>query len=223
MAASKKPVTSEKIVIERARLAFANLDTLEYFNPQAPGANEKKKSRATLLLDPTNEKHAAIIKKIKSEAGRIATEFWGAEQAADLNKKRLLEKCFGTEDDLKKVYDGYKGMFFIKISADRIVPIVGRNRTGPVDPKTGRKAFEILKPGDKEYPYNGCYVNAPITLWTQGSHGRDAINGNMLTIQFCEDGQEFGRPSADPDNEFDALEDATDSTEGGGDADSMFD
>ncbi len=220
MAVAKKAVTSEKIVINRARLAFANLDTLEFFNKDAPGPHEKPKSRATLLLDPTNAEHAAVIKKIKSEAGRIATEFWGEEQAKELMRKKLLDKCFGTDDDLKKVYDGFAGMFFVKINADRIVPIVGRNRTGPVDPKTQRKTFEIVKPGDKEYPYNGCYVNAPITLWTQGSHGRDAINGNMLTIQFCEDGPEFGRPSADPDSEFEPLEDATQPE---GDPDNMFD
>ncbi len=220
MAALKKPITSKKIVVTRARLAFANLDTLEYFNKNAPQPNEKPKSRATLLLDPTNEAHAKTIKEIKDEAGRIAVEFWGADQAKELTRKRLLDKCFGTDDDLKKVYDGFKGMFFIKISADRIVPIVGRNRTGPVDPKTGRKAFEIVKPGDKEFPYNGCFVNAPITLWTQGSHGRDGINGNMLTLQFCEDGPEFGRPSADPDSEFEPLEDATQPE---GDPDNMFD
>jgi hypothetical protein len=207
--ASKKPVTSNKIVVTHARLAFANLDELEYFNPQAPKANEKKMSRATLLIDPTTVEGAKTIAEIKAEAKRIAIEYWGEAEATRLFANRLINKCYGTEESLKKVYDGYKGMFWVKIAADRLPPIVGRNRTGPVDPKTGRKTFIPVKPGDAEFPYNGSYVNGPITLWTQDSHGRIGINANMLTLQFNEKGVEFGRPSADPDGEFDALEDVT--------------
>jgi hypothetical protein len=45
-------------------------------------------------------------------------------------------------------------------------------------------------------------------LWTQDSNNRIGINGNGLTIQFMKDGDSFGRPGADPDSEFEALEDA---------------
>ena len=118
--------------------------------------------------------------------------------------------------NLNKVYDGFKGMFWIKLSAfEGELPIVGRRRTGPV--KDGKPTFEILKPGAAEWPYPGCYVNSKITLWTQDSNNRVAINGNGLTIQFKQDGDAFGRPSSDPDAEFDALEDGP--VENGGDDD----
>lgn len=198
---SKKAVTSEKIRLSRVRLAFANLDKPEYFKPNNPAPNEKPKYRATLLLDPSNAQHKEHRKLVIAEGDRIAAAYWRD------NMPNKIDKCYGTNADLRKVYDGFKDTMHIKLSSEDPIPIVGRRRNGPVDPRTGKPTFLPVKPGDADFPYNGCYVNATITLWTQDSHGRVAINGNLLALQFCEDGQAFGRQSADPDSEFEALED----------------
>jgi len=185
---SKKAVTSEKIKLGRVRLAFANLDVPEYFKKGQPQQNEKPKYRATLLLDPSNPQHKAACKQIWAEGDRIAAAFWTN------GVPNRIDKCYGTNADLRKIYDGFKDMVHYKVSSADPIPVVDRRKI-PV------------APGKAQWPYNGCYVNATITLWTQDSHSRVAINGNLLAVQFCEDGTAFGRQSADPDQEFEALED----------------
>lgn len=188
-----KAVTSEKIVLTNVRLAFPNLD-----KPTTVGKDptETPKYRASFLLDPSNKDHAALIAKIGSEAKRIAAQFW------DNTIPKSLEKCFGQGNDLDKVYNGYEDMVYVKANSATRIPIVGR--TKGADGK-----FAPLAPGDAQWPYGGCYVNASITLWTQESHGRKAINGNLLAIQFVKDGEAFaGGKAADPDEEFQALEDS---------------
>jgi hypothetical protein len=198
---AKKAITSEKIQLKRVRLAFANLDVPEYFKPNNPQPNEVKKYRATLLLDPSNAEHKAACKILWAQGDDIAAKFWTG------GVPNKLDKCFGTNADLRKIYDGFKDMVHVKVSSKDPVPMVGRRRNGPVDPRTGKPTFLPVKPGDADFPYNGCYVNATVTLWTQDSHSRVGINGNLLALQFCEDGQAFGRQSANPDSEFEALED----------------
>jgi hypothetical protein len=206
MTMAKKAPTSDKIAVTNARGAFVKLETAEYFNPAKPGPNEVKKYRMNLLLDPSNAVHAGIIKQMKSEALRISREEWGNEIP------KSLEFCYGLGNDLDKIYDGFKDMFYIKVSSESRVPTVGRR-------KNSENKFTPTQAGDAEFPYSGAFVNAKITLWVQTTHGRKGINANLLTVQFVKDGPGFGRPSADPDVEFDALED---STEGASDDTSMF-
>lgn len=193
-----KAQTSEKIFLPGVRLSFPNLDKATKFNE----ANDKEqaKFRAAFLLDPSNEKHVPVIAKIKSESARIAKlEFDG-------EIPKGLDRNWGTDADMDKVYEGYAGMFFIKANSAAPVPVVGRSKTVMKD---GKPAFPLLKSDDKEWPYAGCVVNATITLWCQNSHGRKAINGNLIGVQFVEPGQPFGNKSADPNEEFAGYEDAT--------------
>ena len=187
-----KSVTSESIILPNVRLSFPNLD-----KPTVIGKdpNETPKYRASFLLDPSNQEHAPVIAKLLSEAQRIAKVYW----EGDVPKS--LEKCFGKGNDLDKVYDGYADMVFVKANSATRIPIVGR--TKGADGK-----FVPLAPGDAQWPYAGCYVNAKISLWTQGSHGRKAINGNLLSMQFVKNGEAFGgRTDSDPDADFQALGD----------------
>ncbi len=62
--------------------------------------------------------------------------------------------------------------------------------------------------GDANFPYDGCYVDATITLWTQNSKDYgNRINGNLRGIRFRADGEEFGRPALEAEEEFDELPD----------------
>jgi hypothetical protein len=187
-----KSVTSEKFQLKNVRASFVKIEEPEFFNPAAPGPGEKKKYRMACLLDPSNAEHAAAIAQIKKHAGEIVVKMF------DGKKPKSLETCWGLGNELDKVYDGYKDMFYIKLATADRFPVVGRRRGAD-------KKFIPLRPGDKEWPYNGCYVNVSATLWGQDSHGRKAINGNLLAIQFVEDGPAFGRPPTDANSEFDEL------------------
>lgn len=186
-----KAPTSEKILLPSVRLSFPKLDKAVFFGP-TPQPNEVAKFRGTFLLDPANTLHVPAIKTIKSEALRIAKLEWPD------GIPKSLEKCFGTSEEMDKVYDGYEGMFWFRGSSAQRVPIVGPR-------KNADGKFTPVLPGDEFWPYAGCYVNAKVTMWAQSSHGRKAINGNLVAIQFVKHGEAFGQPSADPDDEFETL------------------
>ena len=186
-----KNVTSEKIPLTNVRLSFPALD-----KPKAFKEGIEPKFEASFLLDPTNKDHAAAIAKIKAESARVAKIQFDGEIP------KSLEKCWGLGDDLDKVYEGYAGMFWIKAKSASRVPVVGRR-------KNADGKFQILGAGDKEWPYAGCFVNATLTVWAQNSHGRKAINGNLIALQFVKDGDAFsGNKTAVPEEEFQALEDS---------------
>jgi hypothetical protein len=185
-----KNVTSEKIQLTNVRLSFPALD-----KPRSFKEGVEPKFEASFLLDPSDKTHAATIAKIKSESARVAKIQFDGEIP------KSMEKCWGLGDDLDKVYDGYEGMFWVKAKSATRVPVVGRT-------KNAEGKFTQLVPGDDKWPYAGCYVNASITVWAQNSHGRKAINGNLIAIQFVKDGDAFGAGrQAVPEEEFEALED----------------
>lgn len=191
----KKAITSEPIKVKGARLAFVQLDKATKIGKSE---DEVAKYRLTALLDPSNKDHAVTIDKIKSEAKRIALEMWDGEIP------KSLEKCFGSGNDLDKIYNGFADMFFIKLNNSSLPPIVGRTK----DPGTG--TFIQLQPGKPGFPYGGCYGNLTLTTWTQDSHGAKRIGGNLLAVQFSHDGESFGGGSkANADDEFESLPEGT--------------
>lgn len=191
---AKKSITSEKIRFKNVRIAFVNLDKPTKFDPKKSDEEEAPKYRLQVLLDPTNAEHAKQISFMQTEAKRIAEAYW------DGQIPKSLEKCFGKGDDLDKVYAGYAGMVYCKAANRDLPPIVGTKKVNGT--------FMQLDPKDKEFPYAGCYCNVTVTLWTQDSHGRKAINGNLLAVQFAGDGERFaGNSVANADEEFEALGD----------------
>lgn len=196
-----KAITSNKILVEEAWIAFTDaLGKAKGFRKD-DGTESTPKYGATLLLDPTNAKHAAIIAKIKSEAGRIAKEFFTDGIPKSFSHPGTKDLCYGLGDDLDKVYNGFQGMFYFKGSSNDRIPVVGRRRGA-----NGK--FVLVQPGDAEWPFAGCIVNAEISMWTQNSHGRKAINGNLNTVQFVRKDKNFGGGAgADPEAVFKAYED----------------
>ena len=198
-----KSVTSEIIKADHVRLAFVQLD-----KPTKIGKNEEEipKYRLTVLFDPSNAAHAEMIKKVNSEGKRIALEFWEG------TIPKSLERCFGNGNDLDKVYNGFADMFYVRVSTPDLPPIIGRQK----NPST--KTFMQVNPGEKGFPYSGCYANVSLTLWTQDSHGRKGLNGNLRVVQFVEDGESFkGAAPANADQEFEELPAAGDAGAGGAD------
>ncbi len=201
MADGKKAVRSEKIELKNVRLSFARIWKAQSFEEgQAP------RYEATALLDPTDEEHAEQIKFVKSEATRIANEMWGDKWKG----KRFLDgKSFGTENALKEVYDGYEGMFWVRLarkSEDGRPMIVDRDKT-PLTEQDGK-------------PYSGCYVNLTFQMWTQDNKFGNRINGQIRGIRFVRDGAAFSAAALGAaDDEFGDDEDVG----GGGSEDDYLD
>jgi hypothetical protein len=193
-----KNVTTEKIQLKNVTAGFVKLKDAVKFNPA--NAEEVAKRSMWFVLDPTDAEHAKAIALIKSESARVA------KIQFDGTIPKNMEKCWGNCDDRDKVYEGMAGMFYFTAKTDLApgltgLAIVGR-RKGP-DGK-----FRQLSPDDPEFPYSGAKVNGTVTAWAQNSHGRKAINGNLLAVQFVAHGTKFGGGGGvNPDDEFQALED----------------
>lgn len=187
-----KSLTSEIIKVKRARLSFPRL-----WVPKAFQEGQTPRYEATFLLDPSNEAQAAIISEIRNAAQKLVAAKWGEKPAG-------LKLCYGLadNDEVKKKYDGYAGMFYL-VTANTTKPsVVGR--TKEADGK-----FRELKDNEKGAPYAGCYVNTNVSLWTQDNKFGKGIRCNLRVVQFVEDGKAFsGAAPVNPDDEIEALEDS---------------
>lgn len=198
---TKRP-EAEIIVVPRARLAFARIHKAEQSKDSRGNLVGVAKFSATLLIDPSSPEGQETIKKLKSAALKVIEAKWGKKEEGNWPKANpatgmgALIFCFGNGNDLPKVYDGYKDMWYIKV-ADTTRPLLGNRRGEPV------------VEGDPDCPYAGCYVRARVSPWVyyptqKRPNSANGVNFNLRSIQFKEDGAGFGGGgSRSADDEFD--------------------
>jgi hypothetical protein len=170
-----------------------------------PKTGKAKKPQATMtwLLDPSNAQAAATIKEIKDEALRQLDIFfngrsnWPKDNETTGTKGVLF--CFGEGNKLKKVYDGYKDMFYVKV-ADNTPPIIGDRRGRQVellsdnawhivDRQTGKTTEETVS--SNEVPYGGAFCTGRISLYVYNNE-QAGVNANFRSVQFVRPGEAFG-------------------------------
>lgn len=199
---------------------------LEEPKPFEDGA--KPRWEATFILDPSDAKQAADIKKVLETSAALAKETYGkvplalkqlavkfipGTPAIDYNDPKNHPdeiKVAFVDGDLEKYkdYAGYKGMFVIPAHNSKLRPDVV-NRAGAK-----------VKRGEPQYPYDGANVRGSITVWiqvgeTERKYGR-RVGINLRGVQFVSDNQAFTQDAID--DEFDALEDAPAESGGGSSA-----
>ena len=208
--AKKKSVQGVKLFAPEVRLSFPALD-----EPTAFEDGQEKKFRATFLYDMTNPAHKAKIKEIKAEAQRLVKEAYGNSFSLKEPPPNFKGFCFGNGnkvvDDEGNIRDGYADHFWVR-TAVSVSPGVG----------VANRRSEPVRPGDPQFPYGGCYVNAKFNLWAQDNKYGKRINGGLIAIQFVKEGDAFGAAPVNVEDEFDALEDNSPADEGlgsGGDDD----
>ena len=197
----------EIIVVPRARLAFARLHKAEQSRNAKGEPQGTAKFSCTLLIDPSSKEGQETIAKIKTAAAKECTAKWGERSAGGWPKANPatgmggLVLCFGNGNDLPKIYDGYKDMFYVKCG-DTTRPLLGNRRGEPV------------VEGDLQCPYSGCYVRARISPWVffptpKRPQSANGVNMNLRSVQFLEEGAAFGGGgSRSAEEEFVAHEDA---------------
>lgn len=211
------------ITIHKGRLSFMNNTTPTYrtnkFGQPDKGTPERPKKpqyRLAWLLDPSDAQAAETIKEIKAEAIRQLDLFfrgrenWPKDNATTGTKGII--RCFGNGNDLAKVYDGYKDMFYVKV-ADTTRPITG-DRYGRqvellsdgawhvVDRATKEPTEEVVKADS--VPYAGCYARGRISLYVYNNE-QAGVNGNLRSVQFLEAGSAFGGGQRNADEELAAM------------------
>jgi hypothetical protein len=181
---------AEIIVVPRARLAFARIHKAEQSKDRAGNPVGTAKFSATLLIDPSSKEGQETIAKVKAAALKAIEAQWGPKAGGGWPKPNPatgmggLIFCFGNGNDLPKVYDGYKDMFYVKV-ADTLRPLLGN--------RAGQPVIE----GDTQCPYAGCYVRARISPWVyfptpKRPQSASGVNFNLRSLQFVEDGPGFG-------------------------------
>ena len=177
-----KAVTSEKIKLENVRIAFAHVHS-----PTAFQEGQDKQFQLTALLDPSIAAHAGLIAQVKESALSVYKEAWQGK------KVKLIGQCFGDADEESVEYDGFEGMFYVRVKSKTRPVIVDRDRT-PLVEEDGK-------------PYSGCYAHVSCTLWTQDNQFGKRINGNLRGVQFVRDGDAFsGAPNISAEDEFEVVD-----------------
>lgn len=120
--------------------------------------------------------------------------------------------CFGNGNDLRKVYDGYKDMFYIKCG-DTERPLLGS-----VDGREVRLLSDGWHVCNKDHepteekvdqkicPYGGCDGRGRISLYTYDNKAC-GINSNIISYQFTKANAAFGGGSRNSraEDEFDSY------------------
>ena len=210
----KVKIVPKIITIHEGRVSFYKADIPRYrtnrqgqpIKTRPDGSPVKPRYSWTWLLDPSNAQAAATIKEIKEEAARQLDLFFGGRENwpkdnPTTGTKGVLQ-CFGEGSKLPKVYDGYAGMWFLKVSdterpiigdrRGRSVQYVGNEGAGAwhyVDAKTGQTTEEVADPG--QIPYAGAFCRGRISLYPYNNESA-GINANARSAQFLRPGAAFG-------------------------------
>lgn len=175
-----------KIKLKNVRLSFPAL-----FEPKAFQGGKPKFS-AVFLLD--KKTHALKIEEIKQAMDAVAKEKWPKKLPSGL-KLGLRE---GSE---KEDMDGYgDGVMFFSASSQKKIPVVDCD-------------LSPLGAGDSK-PYAGCYVNATVNVWAQDNEFGKRVNFGLVAVQFSKNGEPFGAGAANPEEEFDKIEETADEDDG---------
>lgn len=169
----------------RARLSFPDI-----WKAKSIKADDTPKFAAAFLLD--KKEHKDLIDQVKLTMWKMAVEtFGGSEKAKELVKKKKL--TFALHEGSEKDYDGYtEDNMFLTASSTKRPHIIDRDKSP-------------LTESDRK-PYAGCYVNAAVRFWVQNNEWGKRVNCELLAIQFVSDGEPFGAPPFNVDEEFEDLD-----------------
>lgn len=201
MATEAKKYEVGKVILLNVRLSFPSL-----FEPNRQtdeDGNVRETWKANFLIPKDQEstlvgvfkgKRMPIIQAIQAAAKEAKAKGWGEDPSKW--PKLKPEKVFLRNGDLED-WDGYAGCNYVSANAqitDR--PAIVTNR------KDGNGNWIDAEPGGKGSPYSGCYVNATIVIWAQDNKHGKRLNAKVRAVQFFRDGEAFGAPPTNPNEDF---------------------
>jgi hypothetical protein len=182
--ADKKEVQVFKVRLKGVRLSFASIFKKKAFGDGEDGGSEPKFQAAFLIH---KEKQDDQIRGVKDTIRKVAKAKWGE------NVPKLKADKFCMRDGDNEDYDGYAGHWYISASNAKRPLVVDRDKSALTE--------------DDGRPYSGCFVNATVHIWAQDNKYGKRINASLEAVQFVKDGDAFGAPPVDVDEEFDDLGD----------------
>lgn len=220
----KPIVIPAKIRIHACRPAFVKWHEAEWRTKDGKpdkGSEGKKKPKygVNLLIDPSSEQGKADIKAIKDEAARLMDlRYGGRENWPKVNPATGMGApiwCFGNGNDLPKVYNGFKDMFYVKCGTSTSLTVPTQDAYDLDRPLLGAvngRGVQFLSDGQWHYldgtrrpteeicsqdiaPYPGCNGRARISLYTYNNESK-GVNANILSFQFVSKNAAFGGAGA---------------------------
>ena len=160
-------VNTQPFLVRNARLAF-----VQVFEKRAFSEEMEPVYSLTLLLDPNDPENKKSIETIKNHAKDMMKEAWGSTRV------QIKHCCFGDADEDGLAYDGFEGMFYVRLKNKRRPLALDRQRT-PIS-------------AEDNVLYSGCYGNVSMDMWCQKSSkfGKN-ISGNLRGVQFMRDAEPF--------------------------------
>lgn len=168
------------IKLLKVRLSFPSI-----FRARSFEEGKEPSFSAVLLLD--KEEDEEQLKVLQSAINKLIKDSF------DKKHHKKVVTCLHDGEE-KEDLEGYGDeTMFLNTRSYKRIPIVDRDRT-PLTEVDGR-------------PYAGCYVNVSGRLWVQDhpKWGKKVLC-QLRAMQFVSDGEAFGDKPADPDEEFEDIE-----------------
>ncbi len=210
--AEDKKIVAGRIKLEGVRLSFAQdlFTPGEVKNNGEPvldkAGNPVLKYSSNFLIPKNGEETAVvngkrmpIMKGLKTAKIDAIAKKLGDEKAKTL---KIRSSAYAVKDGDEENYEGYEGNWYVSSNNSKKPKVIGR------DKRALQESDGIV--------YSGCYVNAIITLWYQpagtknGNPVPHAVYASLEAVQFVRDGDPFGAPGVDVDEDFEDLTDDED-------------
>lgn len=184
-----------KVVLKRARIAFAKI-----WEPEQFGGQGEPACSASFIFDPKAQK--AEVDKVIATITEVAKEKW-KDKAADMLKTLKAKGDICLHDGAtKSEYDGFAGNVFVSARNKARPTVVDKDKT-PLTQADGK-------------PYSGCFVDVSLDIWAQENKYGKRINAKLLAVRFVDDGPAFSGGEGYDEADFEDEEPA-DSTSDAGD------
>lgn len=179
----------EVIRIHAAPLSFPVLDEAEAYEDGG-----SKSFAASFLLDPNDERHAAVYAKIESECERAIDEAWGGKRPAKLKVEFYGEGNDRTNAQSGEVYKGYEDMQWV----------TGKCREDSPPLLVDKQKKEVPQERILKMFYAGVICNATINVYVGPTGYGPRLCCGLRTIMCLERGTPLG--SGATTKEFDDFD-----------------
>lgn len=178
-----------KVVVKRARIAFAKI-----WEPEQFGGQGEPACSGSFILDPKSQK--TEVDKIIATITEVAKEKWKDRAPDMLNTLKAKGDICLRDGATKSEYDGFAGNVFVS-ARNKARPAVVDKDKSPLTQADGK-------------PYSGCFVDVSLDIWAQENKYGKRINAKLLAVRFVDDGPAFSGGEGYDDADFED-EEATES------------
>jgi hypothetical protein len=194
--AEKMDITKKKATTPEFRVSFPHV-----FEKHSGFEGQEPKYSLVMLFDKNID-----LKELKRAAHNAAVEKYGPKEKWPKNFRMPFR-----DGDEKTDLAGYENTIFVTATSKQKPQVVSNKKVDG--------AFPRIEKEDEQF-YAGCYARATLIAFAYDKAGNKGVSFSLQNVQKLRDGDQFsGRKNAD--DEFDDVEDGSESVENYSDDASM--